>query len=66
MRLRLRDLAAQHGVRFEQVAGRRRSGHEIYRFAGRTISIPRHREINELTARQIIEDARKAAEDQQQ
>lgn len=35
-----------------------RSGkHAIYRLGDLTIPVPRHREINELTARQILKDA---------
>ena len=40
-----------------------RSGpHDTWRIAGRNLSIPHHKEINEHTARGIIKDARAAIE----
>lgn len=50
----LHAIAARKGLRLEHV----RSGkHAIYRLGDHTIPVPRHREINELTARQILKDA---------
>jgi mRNA interferase HicA len=38
---------------------RRGGRHDIYRSAtGRTFAVPRHKEINELTARAILRDAK--------
>ena len=39
------------------VLARSRGGHDIYRnvITGKTAPVPRHREINEYTARSIIE-----------
>ena len=36
------------------------SNHEVWSIGGERIVIPRHREINERTARSIIEQARRA------
>jgi mRNA interferase HicA len=33
------------------------ANHTIFRVKGSTVSVPRHREINEITARAIIRDA---------
>ncbi len=35
---------------------RQESAHEVWRLAGRRITIPRHREINEVTATAIMRD----------
>ncbi len=35
--------------------------HTIYRVGGNLVSVPRHREMNELTAKGIIRDAGKVA-----
>ncbi len=37
-------------------------GHDVYRIAGRSIPVPRHKEINERTARGILRDVRDAVE----
>lgn len=58
----LSQLAADRGVSFDFV--REGKAHEVWSFAGLRLPIPRHREINERTARGIIEAASAAAEEQ--
>lgn len=48
-------------ARTELVFLREGSNHEVWSIGGERIVIPRHREINERTARSIIEQARRAA-----
>lgn len=48
-------LAKKHDVTFELI--RQGGGHEIWSFNGQSIAIPRHREINELTAKSILKTA---------
>lgn len=56
---RLRAIGSESGT--ELVFLREGSNHELWTIAGERIVIPRHREINEHTARSIIEQARRAA-----
>ena len=42
-----------HGFRVVRDSGE----HTIYRHTGRIVQVPRHREINELTARAILKQA---------
>ncbi len=53
---RIAAAAGEAGVRWEMVQLSGRGDHEKWRL-GRTVqvSIPRHREINELTARSILQ-----------
>ena len=39
------------------------ANHTIYRINGTKVSIPRHKEINELTAQGILKDAKEARDD---
>lgn len=50
----IRTLAKRHGVAFELL---RQGKHEIWSFNGQPVSIPRHREIAEGTAENIIDFA---------
>jgi hypothetical protein len=51
----IREAAEEHGKSWTQVATSRRGDHEKWRLgAGVQVSIPRHRFINEITARQIL------------
>jgi len=50
----LSEAAGAAGERFEPV--RSGASHDIYRVAGLTVVIPRHKEINELTARRLIKN----------
>jgi mRNA interferase HicA len=52
-------IAADHDGRWEFV--REGAEHEVWEMNGQQIYIPRHREINELTARGIIRRAERAA-----
>lgn len=54
----LRGLAKAEDVSFEKK--REGGSHTIYEINGTLLSIPRHREIAELLARQILKDAEKA------
>ena len=49
---RISKAAADAGVTFEKV--REGGGHTIYRYGSQNVVIPRHKEINELTARGIL------------
>ena len=53
----LKHLAKDNDVEFELL---RQSGHEIWSFNGRSVAIPRHTEINEITARKIIQSCEEA------
>jgi mRNA interferase HicA len=53
---RLTALAAQHGEQLLLV--REGARHTVYRVGSRSVVVPRHREINELTASAILADAR--------
>jgi mRNA interferase HicA len=44
--------AAEAGVTFEKV--REGGSHTIFRYGSQNIVVPRHKEINELTARGIL------------
>lgn len=55
---RLRAEASRHGV--DLVFVRQGSNHEVWNLGRQRLVIPRHNEINEHTARSIIELARKA------
>lgn len=48
----LAELAKNKSVVFEKL--REGANHEVWAFNGRRISIPRHREINEITAQAIL------------
>jgi mRNA interferase HicA len=52
---RLREIAGSAGVMLLLV--RQGGNHEIWSIGGELLVIPRHREINERTARSIIERA---------
>lgn len=52
----LRSVARAAGVRLEFV--REGGNHEIWTIAGERLVIPRHREVNELTAQGVIKRAR--------
>lgn len=56
---RLRAISSATGT--ELVFPREGSNHELWSIVGERIVIPRHREVNERTARSIIEQARRAA-----
>lgn len=51
----LREAAKEASVDFEFV--REGGSHSIYRYGGQKVSVPRHTEINEITARAILRDA---------
>ncbi|MDD7541768.1 MAG: hypothetical protein SPK50_05750 [Mobiluncus porci] len=53
---RLRKIASEKGLTFELVEG---GNHTKVRIGGRTLIVPRHTEINEMTARGILKDAEK-------
>jgi mRNA interferase HicA len=55
---RLRSEAARQ--RIDLVLIREGANHEVWRFGTQRLVIPRHNEINEHTARSILEHARKA------
>lgn len=50
----VRSMAQASGASFDLV--RHGASHDIYRVAGLTVVVPRHTEINEMTARGIIRD----------
>ncbi|GAB3810808.1 type II toxin-antitoxin system HicA family toxin [Micromonospora zhanjiangensis] len=50
--IRISKAAADAGVSFRLV--REGGGHSVYRYGTQNVVIPRHREINELTARGIL------------
>ncbi len=52
----LRQYAKAADVVFEMI--REGANHEVWSFGGSRLTIPRHREINEFTARAILKDAR--------
>lgn len=52
---RLRRIAAEQGHDLTFV--REGSSHELWELAGERLVVPRHREINEMTARAIIKRA---------
>lgn len=51
---KIRKAASGAGIAFGEV--REGSEHSIFRCGATSVSIPRHREINELTARRIQRD----------
>jgi len=51
---RIAKAAAARGIEFVLV--REGGGHSIYRYGSQNVVIPRHREINEMTARGILRD----------
>jgi len=51
---RIRKAAAEAGMTFELV--REGGRHSIFRFGSQQVVVPRHREINEQTARGILRD----------
>jgi mRNA interferase HicA len=57
---RLRAMAKERGLEFRLV--REGSKHEIHRFGSLLVSIPRHKEINELTANGILDACREEGE----
>ena len=54
----LAQLAKANGVEFTFV--RNGGSHDVWTFNGANIAIPRHNEVNEMTARTIIKTARGA------
>ena len=48
----LLKIASQHGFKYVRDGGR----HDIYSNGEKEVAIPRHREINEITAKKIIRD----------
>ncbi len=52
---KLRQIADSKDLPFE--FHREGGDHTVYRMGGQNLQIPRHREINENTARKIIRDA---------
>ncbi|WP_422873048.1 hypothetical protein [Curtobacterium sp. RRHDQ66] len=60
---RLRELAAAERVEF---SFRRHGGrHDLYRFGQQPVVIPRHREVDERTARAIIRDCEREGGERQ-
>ena len=57
---KLRSIAKANGHEF--VEEREGASHSIFSINGQNISIPRHREINENTARSIIKEGEAASE----
>lgn len=51
----LRRSARANGVEFTLV--REGGKHSIYRYDGQLLTVPRHVEINEITARAVLKDA---------
>jgi hypothetical protein len=51
---RIRTAARSADLKWELV--RQGSAHEVWRIGGRQFTIPRHREINEVTAMAIMRD----------
>lgn len=51
----LRKMAKEAGVEFVLV--RNGANHDIYRLSDLAITMPRHTEVNELTAKGILKDA---------
>ncbi|SCL19573.1 type II toxin-antitoxin system HicA family toxin [Micromonospora inyonensis] len=51
---KLSKAAANAGISFDFV--REGGNHTIYRYGSQQVVIPRHKEINELTARGILRD----------
>ncbi|GAB3069015.1 MULTISPECIES: type II toxin-antitoxin system HicA family toxin [Micromonospora] len=49
---RIGKAAADAGITFEKL--REGGSHTIYRYGSQNVVIPRHKEINELTARGIL------------
>ena len=52
---RLRQLAKEAGVVFEITEG---GSHSKVHLGGRFVIVPRHNEVNELTAKAILRDAK--------
>ncbi|KWV32585.1 type II toxin-antitoxin system HicA family toxin [Micromonospora rifamycinica] len=52
--MKIGKAAANAGIGFDLI--REGSHHSIYRYGSQHVVIPRHREINELTARGILRD----------
>lgn len=50
-------LAKEHGVAFKPGEGAK---HDKYTFNGKMVPIPRHREIGEMLAREIIKQCKSA------
>jgi mRNA interferase HicA len=57
----LRQLAKTAGVDFQYVGGTK---HEKFKLNGIVLLIPRHREINEITAAEIIKAAKEILDDE--
>lgn len=60
---RLRAIAVSADLTLDLV--RQGANHEIWRIGGERIVVPRHREVNELTAEGILRKAREVATDDQ-
>ena len=56
----LGELAREAGLGF--VLARHGGQHDVYRFGSAPLIVPRHGEINEMTARAILRAARREAE----
>lgn len=54
---KLSQIAKEAGYKLEQAGGTK---HDKYRVNGTVITVPRHKEINELTAKAIIKDCQDA------
>ncbi len=49
---RTQEQAAEHGFKYLRDGGR----HDIYSNGEKEVAIPRHREVNEITAKKIVRD----------
>lgn len=54
---KLKNLAQEAGYSFEFVGGTK---HDKFRVNGITVVVPRHKEINEITAQAIIKELKEA------
>ena len=61
--MKRKDLLKRLGKMGDLVKVREGANHTIYRINGTKVSIPRHKEINELTAQGILKDAKEASDD---
>lgn len=61
--MKRKDLLKSLGKMGDLVKVREGANHTIYQINGARVSIPRHKEINELTAQGILKDAKEASGD---
>lgn len=54
---RIARAAQAQGLIFQEDTSRKRGNHDIFILSGKTIPVPRHREINEVTAESIYKQA---------